>query len=268
MPEIDGERCLNCGAPGPLAFCASCGQRHVPADRLDLRHVWLEYVEQGLRELKPVHTLGTLFRRPGVLTLGYVEGARKQQANPLVLFLFLVALNLTLVQQQDLAELTRSSLTGLPKDQIESTLSLLQPAFAVLTTVLTYGAPLIAIPLGALSYRLLLGRDLLTASVFVLHTSIATYCVGLVLQLPSVVVAPRHYFLASGAATALTTAFALIYETLAARTVYRHGWGRTIASVLGAWVVTTAAMVVAWTVIVLLVSAVAFVLGVAVALTD
>ena len=46
-PETPGDTCLNCGKPGALTFCPHCGQRHIPSDQLDLRHVWLEYVERG-----------------------------------------------------------------------------------------------------------------------------------------------------------------------------------------------------------------------------
>jgi hypothetical protein len=87
MDVVDAPACLNCGRPLSGAFCAGCGQKRTTVD-LTLR----EFIHETTRELsqwdgKIPSTLWTLFRRPGQLTVDFLEGRRARWLAPLRVYL-------------------------------------------------------------------------------------------------------------------------------------------------------------------------------------
>ncbi len=82
------ERCLNCGAPTPDAFCSRCGQEAVDI-RASLRgHIEDFFSEVFTVESRLPQTLVTLLLRPGELTRTYNEGKRVRYVTPLKTYLF------------------------------------------------------------------------------------------------------------------------------------------------------------------------------------
>jgi hypothetical protein len=79
--------CLNCGAPRTGHFCASCGQRDIPA-----YPTTRELASDAVAELsgwdgRLATTVRTLLRRPGTLTREFLEGRRARYISPLRLYL-------------------------------------------------------------------------------------------------------------------------------------------------------------------------------------
>jgi hypothetical protein len=79
--------CLNCGEPLHGTFCSACGQRVVPP-RPSLR----ELVGEAVAEFsgwdgKLANTLRLLIRRPGQLTIDFLDGRRARYIAPLRLYL-------------------------------------------------------------------------------------------------------------------------------------------------------------------------------------
>ena len=79
--------CLNCGAALRGRFCATCGQRDVPAHPT-LRELagdtWNELIGW---DGKLARTVRTLFRHPGELTRALLEGQRVRYVSPVRLYL-------------------------------------------------------------------------------------------------------------------------------------------------------------------------------------
>jgi hypothetical protein len=85
--------CANCGGAIDGNFCSVCGQRRLRADDLSLRHAWRHLVDQMLDvDGRIFRTLATLFKRPGQLTLDFLEGRRAKYIHPLRLFLVFSAI--------------------------------------------------------------------------------------------------------------------------------------------------------------------------------
>jgi hypothetical protein len=79
--------CLNCGAPLSGAFCASCGQRDIPAYP-GVRELAVDAVaEFSGWDGRLASTLRALVRRPGFLTREFLEGRRVRYISPLRLYL-------------------------------------------------------------------------------------------------------------------------------------------------------------------------------------
>lgn len=243
--EVAADACLNCGAPGARAFCPECGQRHVPAAEASLWTVWGEYAEQGIRELRLPRTIWTLLREPGRLTLEYVAGKRRSQANPLVLLLLLVALQATLNAGVDLAAgldvaeqiLRDSGLDAAQKVRADALLDsgrtwVRDPTvanwilrFVMLWTGLAPGL-VVAVAIWAL-----VERDALKAAVFVLHVAVVDRLIGL-----STVVAhllgSDPFSITTGVLGMAVTALTGVYTALAARRSYGLRWPAALVLVL------------------------------------
>jgi hypothetical protein len=248
------EFCLDCGAPEPGAFCSACGQRHVPLDKLDLRHVWLEYVEKGIRDMKPAHTVRTLFTEPGRLTLDYVAGRRKSQANPVALFGFLVTLNLTVVRLQGLTPPVFSAplqWASLPAEDVATIEAAIAWFLGWATVALVYVQPLVSVPLEAAVLWLVGERDALKAGVFTLHVTIFSYIVGLSAQLLAVLVPMDWRLLVASGLGWATTLVALGYTLLAFRVAYPKLRWSTIGLVLAAQWIAPVLLLIAVGVVVL-----------------
>ena len=81
------ERCPSCGEPVRGRFCPACGQSHA-----DLRvpfGKWLrDYVDDTFHlDSNLARSLALLVRRPGALTLEYLEGRRSAYVRPFRLYL-------------------------------------------------------------------------------------------------------------------------------------------------------------------------------------
>jgi hypothetical protein len=86
-PRARDERCLNCDATLAGPFCASCGQRAIPA--YPTVH---ELANDAFHELsgwdgRLATTIRTLFRRPGELTRDFLAGRRARHISPIRLYL-------------------------------------------------------------------------------------------------------------------------------------------------------------------------------------
>ncbi len=80
--------CQNCNASLAGAYCSDCGQKAVDVNR-PLR----ELVHEGLESLtafdsRVLRTFWPLIRRPGFLTIEYLEGRRARYVPPFKLYLF------------------------------------------------------------------------------------------------------------------------------------------------------------------------------------
>ncbi|HUQ99300.1 MAG TPA: DUF3667 domain-containing protein [Gemmatimonadaceae bacterium] len=79
--------CLNCGAPLNGAFCASCGQRDIPAYP-GVRELAVDAVSEFSGwDGRLASTLRALVQRPGFLTREFLEGRRVRYISPLKLYL-------------------------------------------------------------------------------------------------------------------------------------------------------------------------------------
>jgi hypothetical protein len=79
--------CLNCGEPLHGTFCSACGQRVVPP-RPSLRELLGEaFAEFSGWDGKLANTLRLLIRRPGQLTIDFLDGRRARYITPLRLYL-------------------------------------------------------------------------------------------------------------------------------------------------------------------------------------
>ena len=81
------QRCRNCGAPAPDAYCPACGQEtrpRLPTIREFAREAAGRYVALDGTLWR---TLGALLFRPGMLTREYLAGRRRRYVRPLRLYL-------------------------------------------------------------------------------------------------------------------------------------------------------------------------------------
>jgi hypothetical protein len=80
--------CLNCGATLGGSFCSECGQRAAPPHP-SLRELGGEaFAELSGWDGKIAETVRTLIRKPGQLTIEFLEGRRARYLSPLRLYLW------------------------------------------------------------------------------------------------------------------------------------------------------------------------------------
>jgi hypothetical protein len=92
------QHCLNCGDPRLDAYCPRCGQGRV--GRLGAGALWSEtWTRWRVFEFSLLQALWQVLRRPGLVALEYVQGARRRHVHPLKLWLFLAALQLLVLQR-------------------------------------------------------------------------------------------------------------------------------------------------------------------------
>lgn len=227
--------CLNCGGEGTRGFCPDCGQRHVPADALDLRHVWLDYVEETVRELRPLRTLWGLLRRPGQLAVDYVEGRRRGQANPLLFFLFVIGIVVTLQEYYD-----PNSHNDWMSQRLQTPAVDLQVTsawwFRLTQVVMAYLLPSVRVAYFAGVLWLLAERDLLKGVVLALHVQIVKYLLLVVFWAPSLLLPAPGQLAFAVASPVLVSLPATVYLLLAVRNAYALSWPRAVG-VLGVLVV-------------------------------
>jgi hypothetical protein len=207
---------------------------------LDLRHVWVEYAEKGLRAMKPVHTLRLLLTQPGQLTVDYVAGKRKSQANPFALLATFLALHLSVVKLQDVTPDLFRGVEALPleAEQLASIEAAVATALPTLMVFLVYVVPLVTLPLEASVLWLLGERDALKAAVFTLHVTIFTYLVAISTQLMALALPAQGQVMFASLTGVAVSLVALAYTLLAFRKVYpTMPWARVLAVILAQWVV-------------------------------
>lgn len=82
--------CPTCGTVGTTPFCAQCGEQRLAPGDLSLRHFGGAIAESLFSwDGRILGTLASFVRRPGELTVAYLEGRRKPFLNPLQLFLLI-----------------------------------------------------------------------------------------------------------------------------------------------------------------------------------
>jgi hypothetical protein len=84
--------CVECGAPVATAFCGECGEARAAAAALRLSHLASELWEHlTALDFRLLRTIVALLRRPGSLTVAYVQGRRSRYTRPLGLFVLVSA---------------------------------------------------------------------------------------------------------------------------------------------------------------------------------
>jgi hypothetical protein len=85
-PSNDKSSCSNCSAALDGPYCASCGQRQVDLDQ-PFRDLAGEAMESFLSfDTRILQTLWPLIRRPGLLTVEFMEGRRARYVHPFKLY--------------------------------------------------------------------------------------------------------------------------------------------------------------------------------------
>ena len=213
-------------------WCAECGQRHVPAERYDMRGLVGDYTRQVVSKLKILRTLWTLCRHPGRATGDFMAGRRIGQVNPVWLFLFVWSTTIT-VSHFFLTPETAEALGDVPPELAES-IRALQPWFL---GILAYTTPLWGLLVAVVSLRIWVTSRWIEAWVFALHNG----TVGLLVSAPAAVMMARvglwsgSSWMASVLAFALTAVIAL-YEILAYRTVFASRMRRPVLTFLAYYI--------------------------------
>jgi Protein of unknown function (DUF3667) len=84
----DGVTCVSCGQPLTGKYCAQCGERALAQDEYTLRRFLAEtFHDVSSVDAKLYRTLRLLVRRPGLLTVEYLQGRRVPYLRPIQLFL-------------------------------------------------------------------------------------------------------------------------------------------------------------------------------------
>ena len=90
MKNLPYENCLNCGTELQGKFCHKCGQQ-VTSKTLKLKDFLIEYANNAfIWDAQCLKTLWNLIRRPGHLTVEYLNGKFVSQEHPLKLNMFLL----------------------------------------------------------------------------------------------------------------------------------------------------------------------------------
>lgn len=84
-----GVRCDNCGAPVPLVYCGTCGQRVEPPVHSLWHFVTVTAEELTHADSRLWRTLAALLFRPGRLTAEFLAGRRARHLPPVRLYLVL-----------------------------------------------------------------------------------------------------------------------------------------------------------------------------------
>ena len=129
-----------------------------------------------------------MFRYPGQLTVAYLAGKRLQQANPILMLLFLVALSITLQEQVDVSGqvslVVEQVLTGRDPQHTQQFEAAMNRSMGPALRIVGYGLPLLGVLMSGLAYRVLFQTTWLTSLVFALHNHMFSYTIGLVVMAP------------------------------------------------------------------------------------
>ena len=90
MKNLPYKHCLNCGTELQGKYCHKCGQQ-VTSKTLKLKDFLIEYANNAfIWDSQCLRTLWNLIRRPGHLTVEYLNGKFVSQEHPLKLNMFLL----------------------------------------------------------------------------------------------------------------------------------------------------------------------------------
>ncbi len=121
------ENCLNCGYPLIGKYCGNCGQKaflHKDSFRHMVMHFAADYFHY---DNKFWTTIKTLFTKPGLVTLEYIQGKRAKFLNPIQLYIFVTTIYFLFFFANSGAEQTinftsKDSLSTMQMDSIKSAL--------------------------------------------------------------------------------------------------------------------------------------------------
>lgn len=241
--------CLDCGTPLTGKYCSVCGQKDEPLKR-GLKDLAFEFLQHPLIDTKLWKSLVPLLLRPGVLTEEYLAGRRTRYVRPLklyltisVLFFALLALNVPTdkwvkfdtVPDQSTADASQPKKTlHLPIRWLDerfqrNSAALDDPnngsARGALAGRVAGSIPkmvFILLPLSAVLFKLFWWRRYFVEHlIFTLHLHSYAFLAGMV------------RFLHWAPVTAVVGIWSCVYMGLAFKRVYRDGWGKTVAKLVG-----------------------------------
>lgn len=114
------ENCLNCGYPLIGKFCAQCGQKAF-LHKDSFMHMVVHFVGDYFHyDNKFWLTIKTLFMKPGLATIEYIQGKRVKYLNPLQLYIFITTVFFLVAMSNDSDEKKKIVQKPLTKQQQDS----------------------------------------------------------------------------------------------------------------------------------------------------
>jgi hypothetical protein len=261
-----GERaeCLNCGAALTGPFCATCGQRDVPAFPTIHEVAGEAWDEMSGWDGRLARTYAALFRHPGLLTVETLSGRRARYVKPLRLYLtasviyFVIAaasphigrntkatlpgkeaIQIDLMDDRGMAALTAEQREAAERS-IDHAPALFKPVFrtvfrdpAGFRNRMTVAMPKMffaLVPVFAVILSLFYRRrPFMQHLTFALHLHALVFLALSLAALAQFTGSLRVVQTAGG----LATAFVVGYALLALRRVYGGGWAATVAKEIG-----------------------------------
>jgi hypothetical protein len=239
--------CLDCGAPLTGKFCTVCGQKDEPLKR-GLGDLAKEFLQHPLIDTKLWRSLVPLLLQPGLLTEEYLAGRRTRYVRPLKLYLTISVVFFALLAtvspgkwvQVDVKN-DKPAAGGSPQENFHLPIRWLDERFQRNTAGLddpnnvaardalghrVRGAipkgVFVLLPLSAVLLKLFWWRRYFVEHlIFTLHLHSFAFLAGTV------------RFLHWAPVSAVVVIWGCIYVALAFKRVYRQGWGKTLAKLLG-----------------------------------
>jgi hypothetical protein len=241
--------CLDCGTPLLGKYCTVCGQKDEPLKR-GLKDLALEFVQHPLVDTRLWRSVVPLLLRPGVLTEEYLAGRRTRYVRPLKLYLtisvlFFALLALTVSPDKwvkfDTVPDQPATEASQPKKTLHLPIRWLDERFQrnsatlddpnnvaarqALARRVAGSIPkmvFILLPLSAVLFKLFWWRRYFVEHlIFTLHLHSYAFLAGMV------------RFLHWTPVTAVVGIWSCVYMGLAFKRVYREGWVKTLAKLLG-----------------------------------
>jgi hypothetical protein len=244
--------CLDCGSPLTGKYCTVCGQKDEPLGR-GVADLALEFLHHPLIDTKLWRSLVPLLLHPGLLTEEYLAGRRTRYVRPLKLYLTISVLFFTVlalsvspdkwVQFQNVADVpsadagqtkqtlhlpirwlderfqrNTSALDGEPTPQREAARHAVASRVATSIPKMVF----ILLPLAAVVLKLFWWRRYYVEHlIFTLHLHSYAFLAAMV------------KFLHWTPVTVVVLVWSCVYLVLAFKRVYRDGWAKTLAKLLG-----------------------------------
>jgi hypothetical protein len=248
-PDPAPRACLDCGSPLTGKYCTVCGQKDEPLKR-GLKDLALEFLQHPLVDTKLWKSLVPLLLQPGVLTEEYLAGRRTRYVRPLklyltisVLFFALLALRVSPDQwvkfeappNQPATDASQHKTTlHLPTRWLDERFQRNSAALDDPKNVAARGAlagrvagfipkmVFVLLPLSAVLFKLFWWRRYFVEHlIFTLHLHSYAFLSGMV------------RFLQWTPVTVVVGIWSCVYMGLAFKRVYKDGWGKTVAKLLG-----------------------------------
>jgi hypothetical protein len=117
------ENCLNCGYPLIGKFCAQCGQKAF-LHKDSFLHMAAHFVGDYFHyDNKFWLTIKTLFMKPGLATIEFIQGKRVKYLNPLQLYIFITTVFFLVAMSNDSDEKKNIKQQPLTKQQQDSVIA-------------------------------------------------------------------------------------------------------------------------------------------------